>query len=87
MHDWTLLGVTYDWAAAQVTINFQAVDGPKALVATSVTDFHVPQLRDWGPSASVNGVEQVAGARSAALRIEMQSGDVIAIEATAFELR
>jgi len=57
------------------------------VVADGVFDLHVPQVKDWGPSVSVNNVRGplngAAGRKR--LEIEMQSGDVIVIEAAAFD--
>jgi hypothetical protein len=88
MHDWTLLAADYDWQSARVTMRFRTAVGTATLVVSEVADLHIPQRRSWGPSVSVNGAEWLAGTGEHAhmLRIEMQSGDVITVEAAAFEV-
>jgi len=89
MHDWTLLAVEYDWSSARVTMRFQTAVGVTTIVASEVADLHIPQRRAWGRSASVNGAGRLAEMSENAniLRIEMQSGDVITVEAAAIEVR
>jgi hypothetical protein len=89
LHDWTLKSILYEWKLARVTIvfdNLRALDA--RVVANGVVDLHIPQRREWGPSASVNKLigpsEMEAGSRR--LTIEMQSGDAITITAATFDL-
>ena len=86
MHDWTLLAADYDWPSARATMRFRTAGGTTTLVASEVADLHIPQRRSWGPSVSVNSADLIAGTgeRDHTLRIEMQSGDVITVEAAAF---
>lgn len=88
MHDWTLSSVKFDWETAAVTLRFQTADGPRALALSEAIDLHVPMHQSWGPSVSVNRAEWAPGLGDAiqTLRIEMQSGDVITIDAAAFDL-
>jgi hypothetical protein len=88
MHDWTLLSADYDWSSARVTMRFRTAVGTTTLIASEVADLHIPQRRSWGPSASVNVADWPAGMGEDAhvLRIEIQSGDVITVEAAAFEI-
>ena len=89
MHDWTLLSTAFDWKNGQVTLEFRKA-GPAlvSVVANGVSDIHVPQLNEWGPSVSVNTVEGTSdcGNGQQRLAIEMQSGDVITIVAASFIL-
>jgi hypothetical protein len=89
MHDWTFLAADYDWSSARVTMRFRTAVGDTTLVASEVADLHIPQRCSWGPSASVNGADLSVGTGKDAqtLLIEMQSGDVITIEAAAIEVR
>ena len=89
MHDWTLLAANYDWPLAQVTLSFRTAVGTTAVVASEVADLQIPQRRSWGRSVSVNGAQWLAetGEQTQTLRIEMQSGDVITVEAIAFEVQ
>jgi hypothetical protein len=88
MHDWTLLSVLFDWRARRVTLSFVVHQaGTVSVVADGVSDLHIPQLNEWGPSVSVNRVglpvSVVDGRR--VLEIEMQSGNCIKICASDFE--
>ncbi|HEY1503303.1 MAG TPA: hypothetical protein VGF92_03330 [Stellaceae bacterium] len=88
MHDWTLLSILFEWKAGRVVLSFSTHKaGVVELIAERVFELHVPQANDWGPSTHVNNVKgplQGAAGR-ARLEIEMQSGDIIIIEATTFE--
>jgi hypothetical protein len=88
MHDWTLLSIFFEWEAGQVTLSFKSHAGDRTLVARSVADLHVPQLKKWGPSVSVNEVKGpvATGNGLQEIAIEMQSGDVIKIIATSFQM-
>ena len=60
---------------------------PLRLVGTELTHIECPQRNPWGPSDFVNGVEEKSVDGGIRLEIEMQSGDVIVVEATAFEMQ
>jgi hypothetical protein len=89
MHDWGLRSVLFDWKTGRVTLSLRWDGSDKMLVARGVTDLHVPQLKDWGPSVHVNGVKgptaTIDGGQQI-LEIEMQTGDVIRIVAASFEI-
>jgi hypothetical protein len=88
MHDWTLISVQFKWKAGRVVLSFRTPEAEvSSLVAEGVFDLHVPQKKDWGPSVSVNEIRGPSGNMSGRqkLEIEMQSGDVIEIEAVSFE--
>lgn len=87
MHDWVLLSVLYEWKTARVTLSLKwRADGLMLLVADGVSNVRIPQLKPWGPSVSINKVrgptEEAAGRHR--LEIEMQTGDLIEIEAASF---
>jgi hypothetical protein len=88
MHDWTLLSVLFEWRDARVVVHFKSDLGDEKLVAVSVVDLHVPQFREWGQSVSVNSVRGplVIESDRQSIEIEMQSGDVIRIIASSFEM-
>jgi hypothetical protein len=89
MHDWTLSGVYLDWADAVAKFQFSSVGGgQRTLTLSKVIDLHVPKHQPWGPSVSVNRADWLTGMGDAiqTLRIEMQSGDVITVDASAFYL-
>lgn len=87
MHDWSLLRVQFDWEAGRVTAEFLDGKGSRTLVAEGVQELQIPRRMEWGPSASVNATSQVRSATGAlVLKVEMQSGDVIEINADAFKI-
>lgn len=87
-HDWTLLSLDFDWAAACVSIR---ICGPgsvdRKLVAEDVSQLLVPRHLPWGRSVSINGVQvaDVSDRGCNSMEIEMQSGDIIRIEAARFK--
>ncbi len=89
MHDWTLVRVSFEWGRGVVTLDLlDAQSRPVSLLAEQVSLLHVPQLSEWGASISVNRVTGPLpiSAGKYKMEIEMQSGDVIAIEAGLFIL-
>jgi hypothetical protein len=83
-HDWTLADVVFDWARARVAV---ALIGPSSarcvLLAEDVSSLEVPRKNPWGRSVSVNSIF-IAGMPDRdeqSLEIEMQSGDVIRVNA------
>lgn len=89
MHDWTLFSILFEWGVGRVVLSFANSRSERtALTANSVTDLHVPQLNDWGPSVSVNKVIGPTPIEKGEqrLEIEMQSGDCIRIVAASFQL-
>jgi hypothetical protein len=88
MHDWTLLSAVFEWDSGKVIITFKSHSGTEVLVAHSAVDLHVPQLKEWGPSVSVNEVRGplAAGEALQSVEIEMQSGDVLSITAKSFDM-
>ncbi len=60
---------------------------PLRLIGTELKHIECPQRNPWGPSDFVNGVEERKVDGGTRLEIEMQSGDVIVVEATSFEVQ
>jgi hypothetical protein len=88
-HDWTLNSVQYDWEKARAVFVFKQAEPPfTILVAEGVTDLHIPQVREWGPSVSINKMAEPVDVENGLkkLTIEMQSGDTITVIATDFSL-
>lgn len=83
-HDWTLVDVVFEWARARVAV---ALIGPsstrRVLLAEDVSSLDMPRKNPWGKSVSVNSVliADVPGLDEQSLEIEMQSGDVIRVNA------
>ena len=88
MHDWTLISVLFEWAIGRVTLSFENHAGSETLVARSVVDLRVPQFNEWGPSVSVNKVKGPFAVDDGlhSIEIQMQSGDIIKIVASSFEM-
>ena len=83
-HDATLLSVQADWVdgAAVVLLRVAGVEEPVKVRANGLIDLRLPRERPWGPSVSVNSLHVDAQE----MRIEMQSGDTIAITANSFDV-
>lgn len=82
-HDWTLIDVVFQWAQASVTV---ALDGPSSrsvVLAEGVSLLEVPRENPWGRSVSVNRflIADRPDREGQFLEIEMQSGDVIRVDA------
>lgn len=89
MHEWVLISVLFEWETGRVTLSFDTDEaGLVSIIAESVSDLHVPQMNDWGGSVHVNEVRGPSDLENGRrkLEIEMQSGDVIRIEAVMFHL-
>jgi hypothetical protein len=88
MHDWILLNISFSWADGMVVFHLSSnVSKFDDLIAYDVSDLHVPKLREWGSSSSINQVRGPKLEKNGAqkLEIEMQSGDLIKIEAMSFD--
>ncbi len=83
LHDAVLVSIEMNWAAKTTTVVFRTYpDKMVKLVASGSRNGFVPHCEPWGPSASVNGVREIdVDADVNAVEIEMQSGDIIRIEA------
>ena len=84
LHDGTFVSVALDWDAAQCTVLIRLRDGVKTLLWRNVTRIAVTKTQPWGPASSVNSLTQSSG-RSYVL--ELQSGDLLEIDADELELR
>lgn len=83
-HDWTLAELHFDWCQATITV---MLNGPmsarQVLTAIDASLLEVPRENPWGKSVSINAIrlEGMPDKDVQALEIEMQSGDVIRINA------
>jgi hypothetical protein len=85
VHDATLTGVHFDWAKARCIFSVVPVGlDPHRLVFSGVSELHIPRHEPWGPSTSVNGIRENA---PGIFEVELQSGDVLRIVASAWEFR
>lgn len=89
MHDWTLVSLLVYWANGTVEITFKnELSKIVQVVATGVTDLHVPHREEWGPSVSVNEIDgpRLLKNGNFYLCLEIQSGDKIKLEANSISL-
>jgi len=86
LHDATLVSIEVDWATKTTIATFRMHPSRIVhLVASDARCVLVPHDEPWGPSASVNEVRQIGKATGGGeIEIEMQSGDVIRINAEGF---
>ncbi len=89
LHDAMISVITMNWPAKLVHLSLVAFLEPEenavpcTIEFSGVKDLRVPHTESWGPSIYINKAER-NGER---WLIEMQSGDVIAIEAEECNLR
>lgn len=84
MHDWTLLSIHIDWAAAEATlIVLDRTSTERRVVARGLRFFQLERDEPWGSSSSINEMSQRAGEaeQPLALSLQMQSGDWIRLGA------
>lgn len=89
MHDWSLISIVFDWVSGTANLSFRYGEGHNTVLsATNVAELLIPKREEWGTSVSVNEVQgpHLLANGNYHLSIEMQSGDVIQIEARSFTL-
>jgi hypothetical protein len=80
LHDAILIGVRLSWEEGTCIADIQhGTLGPCILTFTAVSQLTLPRRQSWGRSASINSFSMPS---SGQYEIEMQSGDLIKIEAT-----
>lgn len=89
MHDWTLLGVQFDWAKGEAELRL--LDGSsvqRLILFKGLREVSVDRREHWGPSNSINDAfwTSTDGEDGIALKIEMQSGGIIRISAASCEV-
>lgn len=78
-HDATLVSVYLSWAEGRCTMAVSTTyDGDGELVFENVNGVSIPRHHPWGPSVSINSFTR-CGVNL--FEMELQSGDVIKIEA------
>lgn len=82
LHDATLKAVVLVWAEGRCVLELSSSHDPSCeLIFTGVSQLQVPRHRPWGPSVSINAVRRV---QDNTYEVEVQSGDVLRIEAAAW---
>ncbi|WP_339067800.1 hypothetical protein [Teredinibacter turnerae] len=88
LHDATINSVSYLWEGKTLTVQGEYFSVEKgepigfALSFHGVTCVSLPHQEEWGASASINGTKFSA---PTTYSIEIQSGDVITIEAAGYK--
>jgi len=82
LHDATILNIDFKWSNSLVVINVKSHAKNISLEFTGCTNISVPHENPWGKSSSINSTKYEDGL----FKIEMQSGDVIAITANSFSM-
>jgi hypothetical protein len=89
LHDATLVSLTVDWCGKAAEVRFRrSGDRTTRLSALGLSYLAVPHREPWGPSVSVNQVREEIGTgpdNRHHVEIEMQSGDIIQIDASRIE--
>lgn len=92
LHDATLESIELRWASGEAVMRIRTSDAThpqRVVVASAVRRVNCDRQMPWGLSVSINEVRgpTATGDDVSVLEIEMQSGDLIRIEAGAFSLR
>jgi hypothetical protein len=91
LHDATLIDVVVEWRSGESRFTIRLSERAcrtAEIKAQGLRMLHCPRLHPWGPSVSLNEVRHMNGDEGRQrVEIEMQSGDVIEIEAERFELK
>ncbi|MET0356960.1 MAG: hypothetical protein ABW044_09285 [Cellvibrio sp.] len=87
LHDATLISINYEWQLKSVSIvgerynsSIQKIS-PFKILFTNVTLLSIPHSEEWGDSASIL---ELATLNASGYQIQMQSGDLITIQAGNF---
>ncbi|MFT3706053.1 MAG: hypothetical protein QM817_00160 [Archangium sp.] len=91
LHDATLESMELRWRSGEAVLRIRTGDPAHpqcVVVASAVRRFVCDRQLPWGFSVSINEVRGpvAAGESASVLEVEMQSGDLIRIEASAFSL-
>lgn len=84
LHDAVLLSIEHRWGEKRLRCVFLPVSReprPLTLIFDGVTEVHIPAMEPWGASNSVNTVTCDDQRGVFDFAIEMQSGDLIQINA------
>jgi hypothetical protein len=81
LHDSILNSIHLDWESGDLRAQIQRDHFDITVVAQSLISLDCPRHKPWDPSIYINSAVLDDGERAQTLTIEMQSGDLIRIEA------
>lgn len=84
MHDWSLISIHLDWIQSHLTIHLKNKQSEDImLIAERFKTFNISQKNEWGESISINQILNfsILENGNAFIQIEVQSGDLLEIEA------
>lgn len=85
LHDATLHAIHFAWKERRCVLQLATGrDGVRALIFAGVSGVDILRQQPWGASVSVNSLRQSA---LGIFEVEMQSGDIVRIAATSWELK
>jgi hypothetical protein len=82
LHDATLIDINFNWLKSVTTVKFKKHDGIYSIQFSSCTNLSIPHECSWGESNSINSFSN----KGCVYKIEMQSGDLIVINASGFSM-
>lgn len=86
-HDAILCNTNVDWQLGSALITLTTAESDKLLSVVGLKSLSCPRFEPWGPSFYVNSTTHITGETGRqSLEIEMQSGDLIRIEADLFTM-
>ncbi len=88
MHDWVLLDILCQWSDQAAVLNLRFSDGDHKIVVHGLKKLEMAADYPWGKSVSINRFIQCDLLENVPhnLSIEMQSGDIISIEAELIDI-
>jgi hypothetical protein len=85
LHDATLVSVDFAWGIGVCNLWLEhGQQGSCVLTFAGVSNITLPRLQPWGRSSSINSARKIEDNR---YEIEMQSGDLLTIDANSASLR
>ena len=83
LHDAIIESIRLVWSEGRCIVELDTAERPVQLVFSGVRSVLVPREQPWGPSASVNAFRSGA---NGSFEIELQSGDVVQIQAAELQV-
>lgn len=95
MHDWSIKNIHIAWRERKVVFDLVKYQGTPKLICEGVTKLEIPMAFDWGPTDCINETTPYLNVEEGSMKvenwdgklsIEMQTGDVIELEAETITL-